>query len=376
MSRQTRLLSAVLAFALSAGLTSPAWSHHGAALYDQTRTVTVRGRVTQFKFVFPHTLVYIAATDADGHTVEWSGELTTPNRLARGIGGGAATSIKWTANTLQPGDVIELSGYPARNGAPSMRIQGIVDASGHVLIGGQPASLTEKAAKPMGPLAAGQGADLRGVWMRHNEHRYENYAFNEEPPAMTPWAAARFRDARPAFGPDAVPVTESNDPIYRCLPPGVPRIYAHPAPFEIFQHPDRVVIVYEYEHEVRQIYTDGRGHREGRPATWMGDAIGHWEGETLVVESTHFNDKTWIDRRGVPHSDQLRVTERIYKSADDELTVDLRVEDPVAFAEPWTARRVFDRVGWTLEENECVDSQQFEEFSQFERELIDYKAQP
>jgi len=370
-----RIAAGLLSVALSVGLANPAWSHHGASLYDTTRTVTVRGSVTQFKFVFPHTLVYVAVTDADGRTVEWSGELTTPNRLARGVGGGAATSIKWTAHTLQPGDVIELTGSPARNGAPSMRIEGIVDANGRALIGGEALSM-EKAAKPVGPLPAGQGADLRGVWMRRYEHRYENYAFTEEPPAMTPWAAERFSASKPAFGPDAVPVAETNDPIYRCLPPGVPRIYAHPAPFEIFQHTDRVVIVYEFQHEVRQVYTDGRGHREGRPASWMGDPIGHWEGETLVVESTHFNDKTWIDRRGVPHSDQLQVTERIYRSGDDELTVDLRVEDPVAFSEPWTARRIFDRVGWTLEENVCVDSALFEEFSQFERGVLDYEAQP
>lgn len=65
-------------------------AHHGGALYDSGRTVTVRGPVTEFKFVFPHVLVYLDVTDADGATVEWSGELTTPNRLARGISAGAA----------------------------------------------------------------------------------------------------------------------------------------------------------------------------------------------------------------------------------------------------------------------------------------------
>lgn len=347
-------------------------AHHGGSLYDSTRTVTVRGSVTQFKFVFPHTLVYIAVTQPDGQTVEWSGELTTPNRLARGIGGGGTTTpIKWTANTLLPGDVIELTGNPARNGAPSMRIQRLVDAGGHALIGGEAMSFA-KGVKPVDPLPEGQGADLRGVWMRSYEHRYENYAFTEEPPPMTPWAEARFRASRPTFGARAVAVAETNDPIYQCLPPGVPRIYAHPAPFEIFQFSDRVVIVYEFQHHVRQIYTDGRGHREGRPVSWMGESTGHWEGDTLVVESTNFNDRTWIDRRGVPHSDQLRVTERIYSDSDDRLIVDIRVEDPIAFTEPWTARRVFDSVNWILEENMCVESSLFEEFSEFERGVREY----
>lgn len=347
-------------------------AHHGGSLYDSTRTVTVRGSVTQFKFVFPHTLVYVAVAEPDGETVEWSGELTTPNRLARGVGGGGTpTPVKWTANTLLPGDVIELTGNPARNGAPSMRIQRLVDANARALIGGEALSI-ERGARPEDPLPAGNGADLRGVWMRRYEHRWENYAFSEEPPPMTAWAQTRFQQSRPTFGPDAVAVAETNDPVYQCLPPGLPRIYAHPAPFEIFQLSDRVVIVYEFQHHVRQIYTDGRDRAQGRPASWMGESVGRWEGETLIVETTDFNDKTWIDRRGIPHSDQLRITERIQRDADDQLIVDITVEDPVAFTEPWTVRRVFDPVAWTLAEGVCVDSSLFEEFSEFEREVLEY----
>jgi hypothetical protein len=364
-------LGPLLALGLLAS--SPISAHHGAALYDSSQIVTVRGAVTQFKFVFPHTLVYISVEDADGNAVEWSGELTTPNRLARGIAGGATpTPIKWTANTLLPGDVIELTGNPARNGAPSMRIQRLVDATGRALIGDTGIEMT-KASAPVEPLASGNGADFRGVWMRRYEHRWENYAFSEQLPAMTPWAQARFDVSKPTFGPRSVAVAETNDPIYECLPPGLPRIYAHPAPFEVFQFPDRVVIVYEFQHHVRQIYTDGRGHDEGRPVGWMGDAIGRWEGETLVVETTKFNDMTWVDRRGVPHSDQLRVLERFSRDGD-ELAVEITVEDPIAFDAPWTARRVFDRVDWTLAENVCVDSEYFEEFESFERETIDFQG--
>ena len=351
-------------------------AHHGGAVYDSAREVTVRGSVTKFNFVFPHTLVYISVTEPDGETVEWSGELTTPNRLARGIGGGGTpTSIKWTANTLLPGDVIELTGNPARNGAPSMRIMRLVDANGRALIGGD-AMPVERGTARQDPLPSGQGADLRGVWMRNYAHRYENYAFSEAPPPMTPWAQARFQQSRPAFGPDSVAVAESDDPVYRCFPPGVPRIYAHPAPFEIFQVSDRVVIVYEFQHHVRQIFTDGRSRAEGRPAAWMGESVGRWDGDTLVVESTNFRGETWIDRRGVPHSDQLHVTERFRRESDDRLVVDIRVEDPVAFAEPWTAQRLFDSVNWTIAESVCVDTEAFEEFSEFERGVLEYVADP
>jgi hypothetical protein len=364
------LVSAVLCGFGSSSLRA----HHGGALYDSAQTVSVRGEVAEFKFVFPHTLIYVAVTDPDGGIVTWSGELTTPARLARGLGGGdSAVPIKWTANTLTRGDVIELSGNPARNGAPSMRIERLVDANGRALIGGVAAEL-ERGTRPRDPLPEGQGADLRGVWMRSNEHPWQNYAFTEELPPMTPWAEARFRQARPTFGPGSVAVADTNDPIYQCLPPGVPRVWLHPVPFEIFQLSDRVVIVYEFQHYVRQIYTDGRAPREGRPASWMGESTGRWDGETLVIESTSFNDLTWIDRRGVPHSDRLSVTERIYKEGDDRLVVDVRVEDPLAFEAPWTGRRVFDSIGWSLEENVCVDSALFEEFAEFEREVQEYEA--
>jgi hypothetical protein len=364
-------LPALLAIGLLGGV--PVAAHHGAALYDSSRTVTVEGPVTQFKFVFPHTLIYIGVEGPDGNTVEWSGELTTPNRLARGIAGGATpTPIKWTANTLVPGDVISLTGNPARNGAPSMRILRVVDASGRALIGEAGLEMT-KAAAPTEPLASGNGADFRGVWMRRYEQRWENYAFGEELPPMTSWALARFETTKPTFGPRSVAVADTNDPIYECLPPGVPRIYAHPAPFEIFQFSDRVLIVYEFQHHVRQIYTDGRGHDEGRPIGWMGDSIGRWEGDTLVIETTKLNDKTWVDRRGVPHSNQLRVVERISREGD-ELAVELTIEDPIAFEAPWSARRVFDRVNWSLAENVCVSPELFEEFQEFEREVIDYEG--
>ena len=369
-----RRITAILLLAAIGGHWSvEAPAHHGGALYDSTQTVTVRGSVTRFQFVFPHVLVYIAVPDEDGETVEWSGELTTPNRLARGISAGGPTSIRWTANSLLPGDVIELTGNPARNGAPSMRIRGLVDSSGHALIGGEAVSI-ESGSRSQEPPPGGQGADLRGVWIRRYEHAWENYAFTEALPPMTPWALARFQESRPVFGPDAVAVVETNDPTYQCLPPGLPRIYAHPAAFEIFQFADRVMIVYEFHQRFRHIYTDGRDHRTGRPATWMGESVGHWEGDTLVVESVNFNDRTWIDRRGVPHSDQLHVTERFRRDGDGQLIVEITVEDPVAFTEPWSARRVFDSVNWRLEENVCMENSLFEEFSEFEREVLEYEG--
>jgi hypothetical protein len=115
---------------LGLGLAGPAAAHHGAALYEPQKTVSVTGTVSEFQFTNPHVLVYIDAKDADGKAVRWGGELTSPNRLAR-MGG----NVKWHKDLLKPGDRITMTGRPARNGAPAMIITQIVDAHGVALLG-------------------------------------------------------------------------------------------------------------------------------------------------------------------------------------------------------------------------------------------------
>jgi ribulose-5-phosphate 4-epimerase/fuculose-1-phosphate aldolase len=112
----------------SAGLSA----HHGGAAYDTTKNVSVTGRVTDFQFINPHVLIYVEVEGEDGEVVEWSGELTSPNRLARS---GRGATVQWHREILKPGDVIELGGNPAMNGAPSLRLLKVVDANGVVLIG-------------------------------------------------------------------------------------------------------------------------------------------------------------------------------------------------------------------------------------------------
>jgi hypothetical protein len=129
------------------------------------------------------------------------------------------------------------------------------------------------------------------------------------------------------------------------------------------------MMVFEYDHLIRQIYTDGRGHRDDLAPGWMGDSIGHWEGDTLVVETTNFNDKTWIDRRGVPHSEQLKLIERMHVNEEGLLQIDITVEDPIAFTEPWSGQRFYGRVDWNVEEFVCMDNVTFLDF---EQDVLDY----
>jgi len=122
-----------IGLALAAGVASLATlhvaAHHGAGVFEPEKKVTVAGTVTDFQFVNPHVLVYIAVKGDDGKEVQWGGELTSPNRLARD-----ARAVKWHKEILKPGDAVTLTGHPARNGAPMMDILKIVDAQGTVLI--------------------------------------------------------------------------------------------------------------------------------------------------------------------------------------------------------------------------------------------------
>ena len=128
------------------------------------------------------------------------------------------------------------------------------------------------------------------------------------------------------------------DPEAQCYLPGVPRITYMPHPFQIFQLSDRVVILYEYLHTTREIFTDGSRHPTMPVEFWMGDSRGRWEGNTLVVDVTLFTDRTWFDRAGNFHSDDLHVVERYTRTGRDHMLYEVTIEDPKVFTRPWKMR--------------------------------------
>jgi hypothetical protein len=123
------------------------------------------------------------------------------------------------------------------------------------------------------------------------------------------------------------------DPEIRCYLPGVPRANYMPYPFQIFQSSNYIMIAYEYANAVRTIYMDKPG--EAPADSWMGWSVGHWEGDTLVVDVTGLNDQTWFDRAGDFHSDALHVVERYTPRSPDTLLYEVTIEDPQVFSRPW-----------------------------------------
>jgi hypothetical protein len=225
------------------------------------------------------------------------------------------------------------------------------------------------------PAAGEHNADLSGVWTGVSlpgTSEWSVNTFSAELPEMTPWGKEKFDAAKPQRGPRGVPVAQTDDLVYKCYPPGTPRIYLHPFPMEIIQLPGRVLMIFEYDHLVRAIYTDGREHRTDLAPSWMGDSIGHWEGQTLVVETTNFNDKTWLDRIAVPHSEEMKLTERIRINNQGQLQIDMRVEDPKALAQPWEFSRYYRKTDWTIEELMCEDNATY---TPFENALLEFDGE-
>lgn len=173
----------------------------------------------------------------------------------------------------------------------------------------------------------------RGYWSLAQHRDYAEVLVEPGEIPYLPWARSLARLRR---------MEESKyDPQGYCFPPSGPRLMTTPFPMEIIQLPQqgRILMIYEGgTHIWRVIYMDGRSHPKGDALnpTWMGHSVGHWEGDTLVVEAVGFNEKTWIDMVGDPHTDELRVTERFTRTDLYTLHYEATIDDPGAYARPWT----------------------------------------
>ena len=139
------------------------------------------------------------------------------------------------------------------------------------------------------------------------------------------------------------------------LPPGVPAATGQPYPVQIIQTPDLVVILYEAYHLFRVIPTAGRPHPADLDPTWMGNSVGHWEGDTLVVDVTGFNDKTAIGE--YRHTTAYHVVERYRRTAYDQVAYEATIEDPNVFAAPWKeAGTMRLHPEWQIQEYICEEN--------------------
>jgi hypothetical protein len=148
-----------------------------------------------------------------------------------------------------------------------------------------------------------------------------------------------------------------DDPMARCLMVGIPRITTMPMPFQIAQAKDQVIFLYEAFHAFRIVPTDGRAHPDDHEPSFMGDSVAHWEDDTLVVDVTGFNTKTWISGVGTVHSEKMHVVERYRRVDYDTLVNDITIDDPEVFTKPWHTRQIIRlRPAERLREYECGEN--------------------
>ena len=184
------------------------------------------------------------------------------------------------------------------------------------------------------PKTAWGTVDLSGIWQtdaKFNANLAADLPADAVP--MLPWGLALYRERQDNRGKD--------DPEGYCKPPGVPRANGVPFPIKIVQTPGLVVILYETRTTFRQVFLDSHAVVKDPQPTWMGYSTGKWDGDVLVVETSGFNEETWLDDAGHPHSDQMRVTERFRRADFGHMFVEITIDDPKAYSRPWTVTEEF-----------------------------------
>jgi hypothetical protein len=215
------------------------------------------------------------------------------------------------------------------------------------------AAKTQDAAAPL-------SHDLSGVWMQYPQGDLPgtpgmNTVNQRFRPPLTPWGQAQLDAARPLVGPKAV-AGEENSPTLRCDPDGPPKILNHPNPFEIVQIPGRMLMFFEEQHIWRTIWADGRELPKDPDPSYLGYAVGKWEGDTFVVETIGFNDKVWADAYGDPRSEQTHLTERYRRLNHDTLELQVTIDDPKSYTKPWVSPPKLHKLepGWEIAEWFCA----------------------
>ena len=180
------------------------------------------------------------------------------------------------------------------------------------------------------------------------------------------WQGPYTPDLRRALGKD-LPLTKfgaeqfkkvntADDPTSFCLPVGPARIIQAPMPFQIIQAANALTLLFEYQRTFRIVYLDGREHPKDFEPEWFGHSVGRWEGNTLVVDTTGINDRSWVDTAGHQHSDQFHLVERLEKTDANTIRWTATYEDPVYYTEPFTITLPLKRQDTVIMSYSCEEN--------------------
>ena len=347
--------SLIASFAMFLGVT-PVSAHHAVgAKFDTTKTVTLKGFVTQIDWANPHVHVFIKAQDASRSL--WAIELESPIDLEKN---------GWSLTTVKLGDGITVEGLSARNGSKQAWAKSMVLTSTgkSVLIGsnGTPPARTAAAGPaprwPDGKPRLGPVQGETGYWAKPSstfmmqagtnvqmdaDGLLRNIADVDKVAPFQKWARDLYEYRQRTF--------LRNDPMFLyCMPPGGPRQFELPYGVQFIEDKDHqriFLFLGSGNRNYRLIYTDGRQQvgqiiGDADNPLYYGRAVAHWEGDTMVVDTKGFNEKFWFTNGGLPHTEQLHLIERFTRTDSNTLKYEVTVDDPGAYTKPWST-------GWTLQ---------------------------
>lgn len=343
--------STFLLIALASAL--PLAAHHEVrAEFEDHKPVKLRGIVTRFEWDNPHALLYLDVADRRGADANWAVEWASPIELK---------TAGWTRDSLKVGDSVTVEGWLARDGSELATGRLVVLADGRRL--SEPAeaqstsSRTQSKPAPRWPdghprlgLVPGESgywanptavslvASNAGQIRMDADGLLANIADSGRIAPFQPWAKGLYEYRQRRLLKD--------DPMLSCLPPGGPRIFQIGHGVQFLEQPERkriFVMSGGGNRNWKLIYLDDRAlpQSDDVTPTYFGYSSGHWDGDTLVVESGAFNERFWFSNGGLPHTEALRLTEKFSRPDFNTLRYEVTVNDPGAYTRPWSS-------SWTL----------------------------
>ena len=327
----------------------PAFAHHSNSAYRVTEVISLTGTVQEWRWVNPHTWLFVVVEDENGEQQEWALEGRAPGILAR---------AGWNPDVFQPGETVMVYGSPAKDGSAEAIIARVTKADGTIL--GNSPDYFSGAEVPAAPTVASTATtpDFSGVYYPHRPGAGGGMgavtAASSDGPPPPPSRSAPISDGslgrlphEPKLTPEymakweviAASLTAGSyefDNSHNCLPPGMPSMMAMPYGMEVMQNEEKITFFGEHLDAMRRVYLDGRQPSEAalNDPTYAGYSTGRWEGDTLVVETVALTTNSYITGK-TPHSDRMTVHERIRFTEPGILENRVTVRDPVALTEPW-----------------------------------------